>query len=167
MISQGGKSILVRFVTAAKDLLMSNVTAMLQQHYGIWKDDGHAIAVTQLPNQDTETIHTAKMLRERLRHIKSILPEAAANKDRSAVEQLIAEQAFTILNRFCALRMCEERELILPSVGNGFASSGFAAFDYIAQQLQLPQYERYKMYIESIFDELSIELPSVFDRYSP
>ena len=167
MISQGGKNILVRFVAAAKDLLMSNVTAMLQQHYGIWKDDGHTIAVTQLSNQDTETIHTAKMLRERLRHIKSTLPEAAANKDRAAVEQLIAEQAFTILNRFCALRMCEERELILPSVGNGFASAGFAAYDYIAQQLQLPQYERYKMYIQSVFDELSIELPSVFDRYSP
>lgn len=167
MISQGGKSILEKFVAAAKNLLMSNVTAMLQQHYGIWKDDGHTIATTALPNQDTETIHTAKMLRERLRHIKSTLPESAANKDKTAVEQLIAEQAFTILNRFCALRMCEERELILPSVGNGFASSGFAAYDYIAQQLQLPQYERYKMYIQSVFDELSIELPSVFDRYSP
>lgn len=167
MISQAGKNILLRFVTAAKDLLTGNVTAMLQQHYGIWKDDGHTISVYALPDQGTETIHTAKMLRERLQHIKSTLPEATANKDKAAVEQLIAEQAFTILNRFCALRMCEERNLILPSVGDGFRSSGFTAYESLAQPLQLPQYERYKMYIQSVFDELSIELPSVFDRYSP
>lgn len=167
MISQAGKNILVRFVATAKDLLMSNVTAMLQQHYGIWKDDGHTIAVAALSNQDTETVHTAKMLRERLRHIKSTLPEATPNKDKMAVEQLIAEQAFTILNRFCALRMCEERDLILPSVCGGFRSSGFEAYNSVAQQLHLTQYDRYKIYIQSVFDELSIELPSVFDRYSP
>lgn len=167
MISQAGKNILLRFVTAAKDLLTGNVTAMLQQHYGIWKDDGHTISVYALPDQGTETIHTAKMLRERLQHIKSTLPEAMVNKDKAAVEQLIAEQAFTILNRFCALRMCEERNLILPSVGDGFRSSGFTAYESLARPLQLPQYERYKMYIQSVFDELSIELPSVFDRYSP
>ena len=165
MISQGGKNILVRFVATAKDLLMSNVTAMLQQHYGIWQD-GHTIAVCALPNQDTETVHTAQMLRERLRHIKSTLPNGNDTAHK-AVEQLIAEQAFTILNRFCALRMCEERELILESVGAGFRSSGFEAYNLVAAKLQVPQYERYKMYIQSVFDELSVELPSVFDRFSP
>lgn len=166
MISQAGKNIILRFVGAAKDLLMRNVTATLQQHYGIWKD-GHSISVYSLSSQDTDTIHTAKMLRERLQHIKATLPETAGGRDRMAVEQLIAEQAFTILNRFCALRMCEERQLILPSVSDGFRSMGFVAYDSIAQQLQLPQYERYKMYIQSVFDELSIELPSVFDCFSP
>lgn len=165
MISQGGKNILVRFVASAKDLLMSNVTAMLQQHYGIWQD-GHTIAVCALPSQDTETVHTAQMLRERLRHIKSTLP-GGNDVAQKAVEQLIAEQAFTILNRFCALRMCEERELIFESVGAGFRSSGFEAYNLVAAKLQIPQYERYKMYIQSVFDELSVELPSVFDRYSP
>ncbi len=42
MISQGGKKILERFVSTAKNLLMENVTQMLQQHYGIWAD-GHSI----------------------------------------------------------------------------------------------------------------------------
>ena len=37
MISQNGKKIIERFVLAAKNLLMQNVTEMLQQWYGIWR----------------------------------------------------------------------------------------------------------------------------------
>ena len=166
MISQGGKNILERFVLQAKNLLTENVTSLLQQYYGIWKD-GHQIGVEQLASQDTDVVHTAKMLRERLKHIVSSLPENASNKEKTAVEQLIAEQAFTILNRFCALRMCEERELILPAVSQGFNSAGFLAYDEVSKKLQLPTYQRYTMLIHSVFDELSIELPSVFDRFSP
>ena len=166
MISQGGKNILERFVLQAKNLLTENVTSLLQQYYGIWKD-GHQIGVEQLASQDTDVVHTAKMLRERLKHIVSSLPENASNKEKTAVEQLIAEQAFTILNRFCALRMCEERELILPAVSQGFNSAGFLAYDEVSKKLQLPTYQRYTMFIHSVFDELSIELPSVFDRFSP
>ena len=42
MISQNGKKIIERFVSAAKNLLMQNVTEMLQQWYGIWAD-GHTL----------------------------------------------------------------------------------------------------------------------------
>lgn len=166
MISQGGKKILERFVSTAKNLLMENVTQMLQQHYGIWAD-GHSIPVEQLPNQDTDNIHTARMLRERLKHLLAALPEEKAEKDRLAVGQLISEQAFTQLNRFCALRMCEERDLILESIRGGYDSVGFQSYDAIASQVAAPKYERYKWYLHSIFDELSVELPAVFDRFSP
>ena len=166
MISQGGKKILERFVSTAKNLLMENVTQMLQQHYGIWAD-GHSIPVEQLPNQDTDNIHTAKMLRERLKHLLAALPENKTEKEKLAVGQLISEQAFTQLNRFCALRMCEERDLILESVRRGYDSVGFQSYDAIASQVAAPKYERYKWYLHSIFDELSVELPAVFDRFSP
>ena len=114
MISQGGKKILERFVSTAKNLLMQNITELLQQHYGIWAD-GHSIAVEKLGNQDTAIVHQARMLRERLKHLQASLPETESDKERLAVGQLIAEQAFTQLNRFCALRMCEERDLILEN----------------------------------------------------
>ena len=166
MISQNGKKILDRFVSSAKELLMQNVTELLQQHYGIWTD-GHTIAVEQLPNQDSNIVHTAKMLRERLKHLIAALPDAEKNKDRVAVNQLVAEQAFTQLNRFCALRMCEERDLILESVRKGYDSVGFQSYDSIAQNVAMPKYDRYQWYLHSIFDELSVELPAVFDRYSP
>lgn len=166
MISQGGKKILERFVSTAKNLLIENVTQMLQQHYGIWAD-GHSIPVEQLPNQDTDNIHTARMLRERLKHLLAALPEEKAEKEKLAVGQLISEQAFTQLNRFCALRMCEERDLILESIRGGYDSVGFQSYDAIASQVAAPKYERYKWYLHSIFDELSVELPAVFDRFSP
>ena len=166
MISQNAKKVLERFVSSAKNLLMQNVTELFQQYYGIWAD-GHTIPVEQLANQDTDIVHTARMLRERMKHLLAALPETEANKERLAVGQLIAEQAFTQLNRFCALRMCEERDLILESVRAGYDSVGFQSYDAIAQQTAMPKYNRYKWYLHSIFDELSIELPAVFDRFSP
>lgn len=166
MISQNAKKVLERFVCSAKNLLMQNVTELLQQYYGIWAD-GHTIPVEQLANQDTDIVHTARMLRERMKHLLAALPETEANKEHLAVGQLIAEQAFTQLNRFCALRMCEERDLILESVRAGYDSVGFQSYDAIAQQTAMPKYNRYKWYLHSIFDELSIELPAVFDRFSP
>ena len=166
MISQNGKKIIERFVSAAKLLLMQNVTEMLQQWYGIWAD-GHTIGVEQLPSQDTDVVHTARMLRDRLQHLEAALPDTDANKERLAVNQLVAEQAFTQLNRFCALRMCEERELIMESIRGGYESAGFMAYDSIAQASGASRYERYRWYLLSVFDELSIELPAVFDRFSP
>lgn len=168
MISQNGKKIIERFVSAAKNLLMQNVTEMLQQWYGIWAD-GHTIGVEQLPSQDTDIVHTARMLRDRLQHLMAALPDTDtdADKERQAVGQLVAEQAFTQLNRFCALRMCEERDLIMESIRGGYESAGFMAYDSIAQSVGANRYERYRCYLLSVFDELSIELPAVFDRFSP
>lgn len=166
MNSQSGKKILERFVVSAKTLLMQNVTELLQQYYGIWAD-GHTIPVEQLPHKNTDIIHNARLLRDRLKHLQAALPETEANKERLAVGQLIAEQAFTQLNRFCALRMCEERDLILESIRGGYDAVGFQSYDAIAQMAGMPKFERYKWYLHSLFDELSIELPAVFDRFSP
>ena len=167
MISQGGKNIVQQFVTKTKDLLLNNTITILQAQYGIWQD-GHTIPVESLSTKDTDEIHVARMLRERLKHIINSLPETTANKDKVAVEQLVAEQAFTILNRFCALRMCEERELIFESIRNGYNSAGFTAYDSVTGGGAVGNlFTRYKWYIYSIFDELSVELPAVFDRFSP
>lgn len=167
MISTSGRDILKKFVTDVKTLLMDNIIATLQQHYGIWAD-GRVLPVEKLTTSDASIIYRGRMLRQRLLHIKNNLSADSSNQDAEAVKQLTAEQAFTILNRFCALRMCEERELILPSVGQGFDSEGFASYDAVTGQGQVAtRYERYCWYIQSLYDELSIELPAVFDRFSP
>ena len=166
MISQSGKSVIERFVTRAKILLTDNVTALLQQHYGIWMD-GRQLAVEELPTDDTTILHTAKLLRDRLQHIQNALPANTANAERIAVGQLVAEQAFTILNRFCALRMCEERELIFESIRNGYNSGGFDVYKEVTKGIDMPLFNRYVAYIQSVFDELSVELPSIFNRFSP
>lgn len=167
MISQSGKNILQSFVSKTKDLLLKNTITILQAQYGIWQD-GHTIPVEKLSTNDTEIIHVARMLRERLKHITNSLPDTTVDKDRVAVDQLIAEQAFTILNRFCALRMCEERELIFESIRNGYNSAGFISYDAVTGGGAAGNlFTRYKWYIYSIFDELSVELPAIFNRFSP
>ena len=167
MISQSGKNIVQQFVTKTKDLLLKNTITILQAQYGIWQD-GHTIPVERLSAKDTEVIHVARMLRERLKHIINSLPDTTSDKDKAAVEQLVAEQAFTILNRFCALRMCEERELIFESIRNGYNSAGFESYDAVTGGGAAGnRFTRYKWYIYSVFDELSVELPAVFDRFSP
>lgn len=166
MISQSGKSVIERFVTRAKTLLTDNVTALLQQHYGIWMD-GRQLPVEELPTDDTTILHTAKLLRDRLQHIQNALPANTTNAERIAVGQLVAEQAFTILNRFCALRMCEERELIFESIRNGYNSGGFDVYKEVTKGIDMPLFNRYVAYIQSVFDELSVELPSIFNRFSP
>ena len=144
MISQSGKNILQNFVTKAKALLTKNVISMLQQHYGIWQD-GTSVPVTKLTTKDTQIIHVAQMLRERIKHIQASLPDGIRNPEKNAVSQLIAEQAFTILNRFCALRMCEERDLIIESIKGGYNSGGFLAYDMVTGGgASGNQYERYQ-----------------------
>lgn len=167
MISTSGRKILMQFVSDVKTLLTNNIIATLQQHYGIWAD-GRVIPVGQLTTSDANVVYRARMLRGRLQYIKNSLPADSANIDMKAVQQLTAEQAFTILNRFCAVRMCEERELIMPSIAEGYDSAGFVSYDMVTGQGAVgTRYERYCWYIQSLYDELSIELPSVFDRYSP
>ena len=55
----------------------------------------------------------------------------------------------------------------MESIRGGYESAGFMAYDSIAQSVGASRYERYRCYLLSVFDELSIELPAVFDRFSP
>ncbi len=167
MITQAGKKRIGKFVADAKALLSNAVRDHLEQYYGIWSG-GRIISVHDLPTKNTDIIHTARLLRQRQEHIKSTLPQGKADLDAIAVGQLIAEQAFTILNRFCTLRMAEERGLIQPAVKGGYQSEGFEVYQTVAAAMGTGStFEHYSWYIHSLFDELSVELPAVFNRYSP
>lgn len=159
----------MRFVNEAKALLTANVTAQLQERYGIWAD-GQTMDIHRLPSADTDTIHTARLLRQRLEHITSTLTApAGVSVAVRAVRQLTAEQAFTTLNRLSAVRMAEERGLVQPSVAQGYQSVGFLTYDAVTGggSTGASTFQRYTWYLRSLFDELSVELPAVFNRYSP
>ena len=153
MISTSGRKILMQFVSEVKTLLTNNVIATLQQHYGIWADE-RVIPVGQLTTNDANVVYRARMLRGRLQYIKNSLPADSANVDAKAVQQLSAEQAFTILNRFCAVRMCEERELVMPSIAKGYDSAGFESYDMVTGQGS------------GISNPYSMNFPSNFPLYS-
>ncbi len=165
-LTKPARSKILALVQDAKRLLMKEVEEQLQQFYGV-RPDGTVLMIEQLTTSDSDFIYTARVLRQRLDYIKTNLPDKK-NEDIEAVRQLVREQAFTILNRFASLRMAEERGIIKETVRKEYNSEGFQVFDSITGQGQTAsQYIRYKWYIHAIFDELALDLPSVFDRYSP
>ena len=174
MITKAARSKIESFVRSAKALLTDFVAKRLQGEYGIWTD-GSIIPVAELTATDSDARHTASLLRQRISHIKDTLPgaaEADTAEDRqrtaTAIGQLIAEQAFTLLNRMAAIRMAGERGIIQPAIDRGFDSDGFTQYDAVTCGSSVaPTFDRYTWYVYSVFDELSIELPGVFNRYSP
>ncbi len=92
-------------------------------------------------------------------------PHAADNAE--AVNAYLREAAFTTLNRFVALKMLEARKLVQECVSKGEQSSGFKEFTGLAPGLvQLPD-KGYRLYIESLFDEIGLEVRVLFDRRDP
>jgi hypothetical protein len=92
---------------------------------------------------------------------------SAGMKPEEAVADYVRDAAFTTLNRFAALKMLEARELVQECVSRGDASNGFAEFCGLAPALKTADGAGYRLYIESIFDELSTEVKVLFDRRDP
>src|SRR5262249_34178630 len=85
-----------------------------------------------------------------------------------AVKDYLRDAAFTILNRFVALKMLEARGLVQECITKGEQSSGYKEFCGMAPGLALlPDSAGYRLYIESVFDELSTEVKVLFDRRDP
>jgi len=143
--------------------------ARLLAHYGI-QDTGDCFAVDTLTHLDEPGRETARTLRAILEHKQSNAPKAKVwKKFDPAVYDLIQEQGFTVLNRLCALRMAEERQLVFPCVSKGLQSDGFQLFEYHTGKAnaEITPEHRYQHFLFSLFDELSLDLGSLFDRFSP
>jgi hypothetical protein len=89
-------------------------------------------------------------------------------KPAESVADYLRDAAFTVLNRFVALKMLEARGLVQECVTRGPDSAGYAEFAGMAPGLQLlPDGRGYRLYLESLFDELSTEVKVLFDRRDP
>lgn len=156
---------LAKIVAGARTLLSKEFTGQLQEIYGI-QPDGTLIKMEKLTHLNDEEQAIATMLRDRVNHLANNM--AAEKKPLvAAIDRMIREQAFTLLNRFAALRMCEERKLIQESIGSGIQSKGFKVYLQIAGSGLGDTYARYKTYLLCLFDEIAIDLGVIFDRYSP
>lgn len=93
---------------------------------------------------------------------------AAGMSAAEAVIDYLRDAAFTTLNRFVALKMLEARELVQECVTKGGQSAGYREFCGLAPGAALlPESIGYRLYIESLFDELSTEVKVLFDRRDP
>ena len=156
---------LQRLVSDCRDLLTREFDAKLKEIYGIYADEGRVLDLEKLATLDDEKLRVASLLRERINHLASSgggTPAAISE----AVKRLLREQAFTVLNRFAALRMAEERGIIVESVGGGLNSKGFKTYSEVAHSGLGSAYERYRVFLGCMFDEMAVDLGVLFDRRS-
>ncbi|MCA9173123.1 MAG: BREX-1 system adenine-specific DNA-methyltransferase PglX [Planctomycetales bacterium] len=102
---------------------------------------------------------TRQKLVDAIEHTK-----AGGKTPQEAVEEYTREAAFTFLNRFVALRMLEARGMLQECVSQGDASSGFKEFCGLAPGLSSLDDGGYRLYLECLFDELTVEVKVLFDR---
>lgn len=90
---------------------------------------------------------------------------ALGESAQDSVSNFLRECAFTFLNRIVALRMLEARAIIKPSVSKGEESSGFTnEFLLLAPGLKSLPDKGYRLYLESLFDEIGRDVGVLFDR---
>jgi hypothetical protein len=93
--------------------------------------------------------------------------EAQINDRKEALLLALREMAFTALNRFVALKLMEARDLVRPCVSGGLESAGFLEFTAVTQGLLADQESSYRLYLETIFEDVSRELRALFDPRDP
>lgn len=152
---------LFKAVTNCRNLLTEDFDEQLRSRYGIYADEGRVRELDKLTSLKEAERNTAAALRERIDHLAA---GGGADAISIAVHRIRREQAFTTLNRLAAIRMAEERGIISQSVGAGFQSRGFRVFEQTAGSALGSQFERYLVYLDCLFDELSLDLGVLFDR---
>lgn len=154
---------LQRFVTDARLVLEEEFTRQLQNDYGLDPISGAASPLESLRHINDQQRETARILRDTLAHYC-----ASSDIDMQAgLDRIVREQAFTVLNRLAALRMAEARGLLIESVGNGYQAKGFQLYARLAGTGLGETGDAYRFYLQSVFDELALDLPGLFDRFSP
>jgi predicted RNA methylase len=161
---QSTRNRLQKFVSDARSLLSEEFTRQLQNDYGLDPLTGTVSPLENLAHLDDTRLETARILRETLAHY---LPSSPSGGAREALERIIREQAFTVLNRLSALRMTESRGILIESVGNGYQSKGFQLYERLAGSGLGEMGDTYRCYLFSIFDEFALDLKVLFDRFSP
>ena len=164
---QNTRNRLQRFVADARSLLSDEFTRQLQATYGMNPKTGEVADIRSLSGLTPSQQETAHLLRDTLAHY---LANAEKGKEKArkaaAIERIVREQAFTVLNRLAALRMSEARGFLIESLAKGYDSKGFQWFHRISGTSLGETGDAYRHYLFSLFDEFSLDLSILFDRFS-
>lgn len=164
---QSTRNRLQKFVNDARNLLTEEFTRQLQATYGLDPKAGSVAVVDSLTHLDNRQRQVANLLREIVNHyVANSSGKHAKEKSRQALDRLVREQGFTILNRIAALRMAEARGLLIESVAKGYNSKGFQLYKMVAGTSHGETGDAYRNYLFSLFDEFSIDLELLFSRHS-
>lgn len=162
---QSTRGRLQKLVNTCRSLLSDEFSIQLQQTYGLDPKTGEVTAMARLTHLDDRQRHTAEVLRQTMAHYLG--GDVDDTDHRVAVlDRMVREQAFTVLNRLAALLMMEARGQLIESVSKGYQSRGYQLYSKIAGTSLGETGQAYQVYLFSVFDELSQELPALFDRYA-
>ena len=160
---QSTRNRLQSFVTGARRILEEEFTRQLQNDFGLDPLSGTVSPLESLRHINDHKRETARVLRDTLAHYCA----SSDTDNKGGLDRIVREQAFTILNRLAALRMAEARGLLIETVGNGYQAKGFQLYARLAGTGLGEMGDAYRTYLLSVFDELSEDLPGLFDRHSP
>ena len=160
---QATRNKLQKFVSEARGLLADEFSRQLQNDYGMDPDTGAVSPIDSLPQLTDAQHQTAKLLRETMAHYQA---SGSGNDAKEILDRIVREQAFTVLNRLCALRMAEARGILMESIAKAYNSKGFQLYARVAGTSLGESGDTYRNYIFGIFDEFAIDLAVLFDRYS-
>lgn len=161
---QSTRKKLQNFVLESREVLSLEFNRQMQNLYGMEPKSGKISDMGKLTELSDQERQTALLLRSTFEHYLANSPKT---KDKEIIDRIVREQSFTILNRLCAVRMAEARGIIIETIGNGHNSKGFQLYSRVAGTAIGDTGETYKQYLMSLFDEFSLDLAVLFDRYSP
>jgi hypothetical protein len=158
---------LQQFVGEVRSLLSAEFTRQLQATYGMNPETGDVADINTLLGLTPSQQETAHLLRDTLGHYLANTEKGTEKARKSAaIERIVREQAFTVLNRLAALRMSEARGFLIESLAKGYDSKGFQLFHRLAGSSLGETGGAYQHYLYSLFDEFSLDLAVLFDRFS-
>ena len=168
---QSTRNRLNRFVADSRSLLAIEFTRQLQATYGMNPVTGEVANINSLAGLTPHQQETAQLLRDTFEHYLAANDHSTGtSKEKenrlASLDRIVREQAFTVLNRLAALRMSEARGFLTESLANGYDSKGFQLFHRIAGTSLGETGEAYTHYLFSIFDEFTLDLSVLFDRFA-
>jgi hypothetical protein len=150
-----------RATQKARKLLEEDFAAQLEGDFDVHRDG--EVAATAGKHLSARQALAREHIAAAIEHKR-----AAGMSPADAARDYLRDAAFTTLNRFVALKMLEARELVQECITKGEQSAGYREFCGMAPGLPLlPDSAGYRLYIESLFDELSTEVKVLFDRRDP
>ena len=130
---QSTRNRLQKFVSEVRSILTEEFTRQIQASYGLDPKNGTIAELNTLDFLDNQGRQTAVILRETLAHyVTALSGKSEEERTKQALDRVIREQAFTVLNRLGALRMAEARGFLIESIAKGFSSKGFQLYKNLA-----------------------------------
>ena len=161
-LSEDRRSVLEELTQTARRKVEDDFEATLAGKFGIHRS-GRLAPATDLSLSATERAIHANLVEV----VQFLRAEGAT--DAASVDRLIREAAFTLVNRLVAVRIAESQTVaVLPeTMAEGLSSSGFAEFEQLAPLVAATQWGRFGFFIRLCADELSGDVPALFDPRNP